>query len=150
MTLKNLTFSVALCLLAACNNQTDQTKTITPAKEQNALACYSYIHDKDTVLLKTIDINGAVTGTLVYNFYEKDKNKGTIQGQMTGDLLIADYTFFSEGTQSVRQVAFKKSGTGFTEGYGEQEDKNGKLVFKNTGTLSFNHSILLTQANCEK
>ncbi len=49
---------------------------------------------------------------------------------MTGELLIADYSYNSEGIQSVRQIAFKKTGKTFIEGYGETETKNGKTIFK--------------------
>ena len=107
------------------------------------------LNNHDTVILKTIDVNGIITGTLVYNLYEKDKNRGTIQGKMKGDLLIADYSFTSEGTFSVRQVVFKKSDTTFIEGYGDIEDKNGKTIFKNTDSLDFTNSIILNEYDCK-
>ena len=101
-------------------------------------------------MLKTISVNGYITGTLVYNFYEKDKNKGTIQGKMTGDLLVADYTFNAEGMESVRQVAFKKTGTAFIEGYGDIKTINDKAIFKNIDSLDFSHSPVLSEIDCEK
>jgi hypothetical protein len=112
--------------------------------------CYRYIHNRDTVLLNTIYINGSVTGTLVYNFYEKDKNKGTIQGKMTGDILFADYSFSSEGIQSVRPITFRKIGENFIEGYGETENTNGKTFFKDPDSLNFAHSIVLKPYDCKK
>lgn len=93
--------------------------------------------------------NGLVTGTLMYNFYEKDKNTGTIEGKIDGDILFADYTFNSEGVKSVRPVAFKVTGNQFIEGYGETEENNGKMSFKNKDSLNFDHSITLAPFDCE-
>jgi len=139
-----------LLLLISCNAQQQKDKSNSITAETNSLHCYSYINNNDTVLLKTISIGSSVTGTLTYNFYEKDKNKGTIQGQMKGELLVADYTFISEGVHSVRQVVFKKNDRTFTEGYGEIADQNGKTVFKNIDSLNFNNSILLKEIECQK
>ncbi len=37
------------------------------------------------------------TGNLAYNYYQKDKSAGSLQGQMKGDYLFAKYKFMSEG-----------------------------------------------------
>ncbi|MDQ2862476.1 MAG: hypothetical protein M3R50_02290, partial [Bacteroidota bacterium] len=66
------------------------------------------------------------------------------------DVLIADYTFFSEGTKSVREVAFKKDGENFIEGYGDAEDKDGKMIFKNAASLAFSSSVILKPFDCDK
>jgi hypothetical protein len=100
--------------------------------------------------MKITEDNGVVSGTLVYNFFEKDKNTGTIKGEMKGDVLVAEYTFMSEGMESVRAVAFKKIGKNFMEGYGESEEMNGKDVFKSTDALSFSNSVMLSPYDCEK
>ena len=67
---------------------------------------------------------------------------------MNGDTLLADYTFQSEGTESVRQVAFLKKGDGFVEGYGDVEDQGGKMVFKNTAMLDFGSGTAFTKVPC--
>ena len=74
---------------------------------------------------------------------------GTIQGTMRGDILVADYTFNSEGTKSVRQVAFKKVGTTYVEGYGEAVDENGVMKFKDITSLNFGSSIVLQETACK-
>ena len=150
MTFKILFFLCAISFIVSCDSQPQESKENIPSTNASPLVCYRYIDKADTVILKTIYVNGFVTGTLVYNFYQKDKYSGTIQGQMKGELLIADFTFFSEGVKSVRQVAFKKKGKNFIEGYGETEDKNGKTTFKNIDSLNFTHSIVLLQADCKK
>lgn len=150
MTLKISFFLCAINCIVSCGSQPQKSKENIPSTNAGSLVCYRYISNTDTVILKTIYVNDSVTGTLVYNFYQKDKYSGTIQGQMKGELLIADFTFFSTGVKSVRQVAFKKKGKNFIEGYGETEDKNGKTTFKNIDSLNFTHSIVLVQADCKK
>jgi hypothetical protein len=150
MPLKILCFLSAINFMVSCNSQPQKSKENIPSANENPLVCYRYTNKKDTVILKTMYVNDSVTGTLVYNFYQKDKYSGTIEGQMKGELLIADFTFFSTGVKSVRQVAFKKKNKTFIEGYGETEEKNGKTAFKNIDSLNFPQSIVLAQADCKK
>jgi len=150
MTLKILIFLCALSLIVSCGSQPQKSEESIPSANASPLVCYRYIDKADTIILKTIYANGFVTGTLVYNLYQKDKYSGTIQGQMKGELLIADFSFSSEGVKSVRQVAFKKKGKNYIEGYGETEDKNGKTTFRNIDSLNFTHSIVLREVDCEK
>jgi hypothetical protein len=100
-------------------------------------------------MLKTISAGDFITGLLVYNIYQKDKNTGTIQGSMQGDLLVADYSFNSEGVNSVRQVVFKKLGKVFEEGMGEMKEYDNKIIFTNIDSLHFNDSIVLKEFQCE-
>ena len=68
---------------------------------------------------------------------------------MKGDILVADYTFMSEGVQSVRQVAFRQQGNSFIEGYGEIVTDNKRSLFKNINGLNFKNSIKLVENPCE-
>ncbi len=77
-----------------------------------------------------------VTGELVYDYFEKDKNTGTIKGEMKGDTLFAEYIFMSEGINSVREVAFLQKGDDLIEGYGDVEEQTAKIVFKNKAALN--------------
>ena len=77
--------------------------------------------------MKVEVFENVVTGTLSYKFYQKDSNKGEFEGTLKGDTLLADYTFMSEGTQSVRQVVFLIKGETAIEGYGDIEEKDSKL-----------------------
>ena len=92
--------------------------------------------------------DSAVTGNLYYNFYEKDKNNGTITGKMKGDTLIADYTFMSEGTQSIREVAFLLTDSTAKEGYGEMQQQNNKMTFASPAKISFDKSFILSKKEC--
>ncbi|MCW3115193.1 MAG: hypothetical protein JWR18_3589 [Segetibacter sp.] len=138
--------------IVSCNNNSDTTKVkkeTAEAKPQSVLNCYQYANTKDTITLKLVHIGEAITGTLVYNIYEKDKNKGTIQGKMEGDVLVANYTFMSEGITSVRQVAFKMNGNDFIEGYGETETTGDKVTFRNISSLKFNDTMKLSKTACQ-
>lgn len=99
-------------------------------------------------MLKTKLVNGTITGELAYNFYQKDKNAGTIHGNMKNDILLAYYTFRSEGVESIRQVAFKKMGANFIEGYGDAETRDGRSTFRNIGSLDFTAGIILKPYDC--
>ncbi|PVD51384.1 hypothetical protein DC498_14680 [Terrimonas sp.] len=142
-----------LGVYVSCNPAGEKPKNETPeANKTNSssiINCYKYESASDTVVLKLIRVGASVTGTLVYKLKEKDKNMGTIQGYMKENILVADYTFMSEGTQSIRQVAFKSDGDSFTEGYGDIVDENEKFRFKNLDSLTFNTSVKLSGYPCE-
>jgi len=112
--------------------------------------CYLGILKKDTVSM-SLNIKGTQvsSGKLSYKFFEKDKNEGTLIGELKGDTLFADYTFMSEGVSSVRQVAFLKKGNSYIEGYGDIEENNGKAIFKNTKLLKFDGKIVLSKVDCK-
>jgi hypothetical protein len=142
--MKATQFIIIASLMTSCNTKqtaSDSTKpTEAATANPSAMNCYSYASSSDTITLKLIHIGSSVTGTLVYSLKEKDKNKGTIQGNMQADLLTADYTFMSEGIQSIRKVAFKKEGNSFVEGYGD---------FNNIDSLKFNSSMKLVEVDCK-
>jgi hypothetical protein len=85
----------------------------------------------------------------VNNLKEKDKNYGTIQGSMKGNILVANYTFMSEGIQSTREIAFKLENNFFIEGYGDSFTQNDKVYFKSIDSLNFNNSMKLTEIVCQ-
>jgi hypothetical protein len=150
MDLRILIFSLVVSLIGSCNNRQQKSKENISSTDTSSVNCYAYIKHLDTIILKTINVNDSVTGTLVYNLFQKDKYMGTIQGQMKGQLLIADFSFSSGGVKSVRQVAFKKNGKSFIEGYGDTQDNNGKTTFKNIDSLNFKNSIILRKVDCKK
>lgn len=142
--------------LFSCNNETKTTDTA--AKDTAAVPptdiklpgymCFAKRSAGDTFWLQLNVFENVVTGNLNYIFKEKDSNKGEIEGKMNGDTLIADYTFMSEGKKSVRQVAFLVKDSVATEGYGDLEQKDGKMVFKNPQSLTFGKGIVMTKVSC--
>jgi hypothetical protein len=143
-----LLFIGSLGLLAACHEQSTQAtqEPTAPTGPQ----CFAHTSATDTVRLTLQTIQPTVTGQLAYRYFEKDRNTGTISGTMHGDTLLADYTFQSEGTTSVRQVAFLRRDIGFIEGFGPVAERQGKTVFTQPRTLTFDAKYTLLPVACPK
>lgn len=142
---RNLLYAISLIVLASCNNPSNEE----PISMFNMdSACFSYANDSNEVLLHITIEDNIATGELLYNLYEKDKNVGTIKGEMKGDTLVAQYTFMSEGIESVREVVFLKAGSDWKEGFGEVLEETGKVFFKNKNNLDFENNIILTPITC--
>lgn len=143
--------ALSLIILIACNNQTKNNTASQNATKLNepTTNCYTYLKDSNQVSLKITVVENKVKGNLTYNYFQKDKNTGNIEGEMRGDTLFADYNFKSEGVKSVRKVAFFKMGNNLFEGYGEVLEKNGKMVFKNPATLNFENKMPLIKTDCK-
>lgn len=148
---------VAFLFIASCNNKpqkvTETTKADTTKTAENKVmiptaTCYSFTTSKDTVMLKVEVFPNVVTGKLTYKLKEKDSNTGEIDGKMNGDTLLADYKFMSEGTMSTRQVIFLIKGDVATEGYGNLEEKDGRMFFKNVNEVVFGKGIILKKVAC--
>lgn len=143
-----------IALFNACtSNGTNQTTSNSKALDTDIVAgtqqyCYSYIKDRDTAKITLMSSGPITTGELSYNLFEKDKNNGIFEGELHGDTLIAEYTFNSEGKESIRQVAFLKKGDQLLEGFGDVEEKNGKTMFKNTTNLKFGEALVFSKVDC--
>lgn len=111
--------------------------------------CFQYFGEKDTVRLMTLTVGTKVTGTLDYAIFEKDKNSGFIKGEIRENLMIAEYTFMSEGDSSKRQVVFQKTDEGWKEGYGEMKSVDDIPVQLNIDSLDFSHQITLAPIPCD-
>lgn len=150
--MKTTSFILALALLTSCGSQPDKTEKQTGDQNNSKgipVNCYEYAQEGDTITLQLVHIGDLFTGALHYKLKEKDMNVGTIKGSMTNGILVADYTFKSEGTSSTRQVAFKQVGNTFVEGYAETVDENGVTKFRNLDSLVFSSSIKLQETVCE-
>lgn len=152
--MKSTYLLILLGSLAACNAQPKEKDKEAQAEQANApaatpIACYQYATAADTISLKLVNMGGTVGGALIYKLKEKDRNAGTLNGTLRGDVLIADYTFKSEGTESIRQVAFKKDGHAFMEGYGEMVNVNGVEKFRNVDSIVFSSSMKLEEIPCK-
>lgn len=112
--------------------------------------CFAFANDSSKVELSfNVNSHQEVNGKLNYRLYGKDKNEGTLVGNIKGDTLIADYTFMSEGISSVREVAFlQKDGT-YIEGFGDFVEANGKVTFKDKKKLKFDSKMILTKVDCK-
>ena len=149
-----LLIAVALTGCGTKNATTQETATTETAPTETASAtdgqpqCYALITASDTVRLSMTQRGSEVTGTMLVQLSEKDRNTGTLQGQMRGDTLLANYTFQSEGQESVREVVFLAKDGGFVEGYGPVQEQNGKMVFTPNAPLTFEMDRVLKKTTC--
>lgn len=122
-----------------------EAEVVEPAGDQ----CFaSRLNGNIVALSFNVNSHQEVNGKLSYNLTGKDKNEGTLIGNMKGDTLIADYTFVSEGVSSIREVVFlQKDGT-LIEGYGDVVDANNKVTFKDKKKLKFDAKNTLTKVDC--
>ncbi len=58
-------------------------------------------------------------------------------------LLVGQYTFMSEGVSSVRETVFGIVPEGLIEGFGDVEERDSMMVFKNMDSLRFDHGMIL-------
>ena len=140
----NLFFFLSVFAMGACqSDKTENAQTnIAPSQDST---CYLYVQNRDSIKLSIQQNEGSVTGTLAFLFYEKDKSRGTLSGEIKGDTLFANYTFTSEGMLSYREVAFLKRDDTFVMGTGQTLNTGNRDVFQNHEGLQFDNGILLKQ-----
>ena len=145
---------VTVFTFISCKKETNEPLPVPTVQEEmvsseSQITCYQGIIKKDTINLSLhIEKNQEIKGELSYLFFEKDKNNGTVIGQMTGDTLKANYTFMSEGKKSDRDIVFLRKGKIMIEAYGEVEEFKGKTIFKEPKKLYFDSSTVLTEIEC--
>lgn len=151
--MKKLIF--ACMLLTALGSCKQESETAAKPETKNTVtgtvpsrSCYSYATNGDTFSLKLTIAESQVLGTLSYNFAQKDDNTGTLEGTNINKVIVADYTFVSEGQKSVREVAFQKVGRTYVEGFGEMEERNGKMVFKDRNAIKFDGPVIYQSVPC--
>jgi hypothetical protein len=141
--MRTINYVIILILMipafTSCKNEANEAEENTAA-ETAVHNCYQYVSKSDTIKMDITIEDNHVSGSLVYNFYEKDKNTGTIKGELRGDKLTAIYSFMSEGVKSTRQVIFQKNGEAFTEGY---------YVDGNYTITDFPGTVVLKKIQCE-
>ncbi len=149
---------IVAVIVFSCNNESkksteeatmaDTTKSIENKIMIPQSTCYMSVTGKDTFNLKLEKFPNVVTGTLSYNFYEKDDNNGTIDGLLNGDTLTANYTFKSEGKSSIRQVAFLITDSSVIEGFAPMEKKEDKMMFKELKEINFKSGTKFIKIQC--
>jgi len=137
-----------LYVCSSCTNNTDNTKANSKSQNASPINCYKYESAKDTITLKLIHVGESITGTLAYNMPQKNTSRGTIQGYMDGNVLIATFTPFIDST-TPRQIAFKLVHDYFVEGHGEMYMQDGQILFKNRSELQFNDANKLNEFVCQ-
>jgi hypothetical protein len=156
--------TIAAFFVAGCNNQqTTETNTGTTetvhagAKPTGVIVekafilsgCYRLEHPQDRATMELQVQDTLVTGNLVFALHEKDGNKGTLRGVIRDTLIIADYTYESEGMMSVREEIFAIQDSTLVRAYGPVTNQNNKMVFTDKGNLKFEHNMVFRKVGCE-
>lgn len=128
------------------NSQEVLSKEKTPASLD--LGCYIFNDGKNDVTFEITENGSEIKGNLTYAFAEKDKNSGIFIGKLNDGILLGKYTFQSEGTESVREVAFKIDDNKLIEGYGDLNEDC--TAFKDATNLNFSSKMPLTKTDCAK
>lgn len=148
-------YLAAAALFSACqnNSKTPATEAVTAEsinEAQPEKECYRYVNNRDTIMMSLEQTNQVVTGELAYNFFEKDKSRGKVSGIKNGDTLLLIYNFESEGMTSEREVAFLQKGNKLIQGFGDEVEKDGSMIFKDKKQLKYDEDgVTLTKTDCD-
>lgn len=152
--------AMSLTGLMACNNADTSVKAEEPVHRDTTITvqstaadttisgCYMMTVKRDTANFQIAVKGKNVMGPLSINNYEKDRNSGTFEGELNGDILMGWYLFKSEGMMSVRQVAWKVSGNSLWPATGEVRERNDSAMFVNPDKLQFDSTRALKKVRC--
>ena len=158
--MKIFQFAILVAIVSCNNNQTNTSEKATGstihgnAKDTIVTAppllaeCYVMILKQDTAWLQLSIKDSVVTGDLNYKWHEKDNNTGTFKGVIRDSLLLANYTFQSEGMMSVREIIFKIAPGKLQQAFGEMEEKDNKQVFKRPLQLKYDSNLIFLKTLC--
>ncbi len=121
-----------------------------PLEEISSIkGCYIAGNTKDIYTLNIESIDGEnIAGTLSFKNFEKDSSKGSFKATYKDNILLGEYTFASEGTESIMQVIFKKSGDDFIRGYGEVNQNGDHFLDINNITYDNSPLSIFKKAIC--
>lgn len=114
--LKTLLAAVVVLIIAALlfPNKPQEVATVVP---ESIVGCYAVNFAKDVYTLNIQSQEAEfIHGNLSFKNFEKDSSSGTFDGAYIDDILTGEYSFQSEGTDSVMRVSFKKVGQDFVRG----------------------------------
>ncbi len=151
--MKKLFFLASLYIFfCACNSGTTKPATQAADTMPHVMIpkanCFAAISDKDSSWLKIEIFPNVATGILKQQIWGKDSNAGTLDGKMEGNTFYGEYTFMSEGVQSIREVAFRLTDSTAIEGIGEQMETGGKMVFKDKTKIDFSNGMVFRRIDC--
>jgi hypothetical protein len=133
-------------LLLACKKPVETSSS----ESHSSSGCYIFLQDGSEVSMQISTDDQKISGTLTYAFKEKDKNTGSISGEMKGDTLFAKYTYMSEGITGERDEVFLKSGESFIVGRGGINDQTGEPDLSDRSKINFTNGLILKKTDCEK
>jgi hypothetical protein len=129
----------------SCGKKEDSGETQEQAMHSvdPRVGIYAYQQNRDTIRMEIQQFGSPVIGDLVISLAEKDKNFGTFNGYLRDSVLIAEYTYTSEGLSSIREVALKFRGDRVFLGSAPMEERGGKMVFVDRNQITYDESTPL-------
>ena len=131
-------------------SRSDDVKTMPPKVDDKPSAdlggCYMKIIGRDTAILMLEQKGTALSGKMLYDNYEKDGSRGTVQGKEEGDLLKLWYDFNSEGMRSVMEVYFKVENGRLLRGVGDMDVKTDTTYF--TTGINYSDKEAFNKVDC--
>lgn len=112
--------------------------------------CYTMTQKQDTALLSLRVEDTLVSGDLSYQWHARDANKGTLKGVLRDSLILADYTFESEGLTSVREVIFKIKDSTLIQAFGELVPNAKKVTFRDPNNLQYLERTPFIKTACDQ
>lgn len=120
------------------------------AEIPNIVGCYILQQDKNVYTLALQAQNGpSVAGTMHYDNFQFDDSSGVFVGNYENSILLGNYSFSSEGMNSVRQLIWKRSGNDFVEGSGDYTTVANKQIFVNPNSVTWNKDRTFVQSPCQ-
>ncbi len=145
-----------LSFFISCTNDENTTAAVEKKDEQPKNSadtllisgCYLKVYERDSIYLDIHNRDSIISGTVAFKNYQKDSSHGTVEGKVQDGKLILWYDFFSEGMQSVMQLAFKPTPDGMIRGTGELLNKGDTVYFRNIDSLQFAEKDKLIRVKC--
>jgi hypothetical protein len=113
-----------------------------------AVNCYRYVIGRDSILLQLRQNGDSISGTMSFDNYEKDSSHGDIKGYEHKDTIYVLYNFFSEGMQSVMEIALLRSGNSLIRGVGPMVNKSDTVLYKDHSSIKYQAGQKLDLVNC--
>ena len=153
--MKNCLALLLICFCIGCaDNSTEPTDTsVTDQPDTTQVAgasgCYRLIVKRDTMVVTLQQQGNAITGSMVFDNYQKDGSKGTIQGTIEGDIIKVWYDFQSEGMRSYMEVYFKLQQESLIRGLGTVATRGDTSFYSNPADIRFTEEMVYQKISCD-
>lgn len=139
---KNLIIFLVILLILALGfyffMKEDPNELIQSNNKDSILGCYVATIERNIYALRLDEENnGLITGVMSYNNYQFDGSSGSFMGSYENGILRGNYSFTSEGTDSTRELIFKKEGDNLIQGFGSGKIINGVEIIDQNLSVNY-------------
>ncbi len=131
---------LACSLFSSCS--THDKKNNADTDKNVGEICFEQKEGDDIVFVTMLISGDSVTGTLVKDRFETENQTGNLKGVFNDGIIKVDYSFITDGVGYINQMVFKITGDTLLQGEGEMAEQNGKFIFKDEKSVSFNNILL--------